>query len=373
MENIINPQRLLDCFRQLVAIDSPSFGERAMADTLTARLTALGFAVREDGAGRKIGGNAGNLFATLPGKLPMEPILLCAHMDTVAPAYGKRAVAEPDGYVHTAGDTVLGADDLSAVAAILEAVAALKEHGIPHRPVEVLFSVAEEAYCVGASAFDFSAVRSREAYVPDLDGPVGTAANRAPTLLDFAVTIRGKASHAGFAPEKGVSAILAAAEALCRTPGGRVSPEATLNFGAIQGGTATNIVPDCCTVQGEIRSLDDGRAFRLLENLKETFRLVCGEYGAEFSIRENCRFHAYHVPEDAPVAQRYQRVCRRLGCVPAFVDTFGGSDNNYLAAAGIQGIVMASAMHGCHTCGEYTSVPEMTQIARIVAELLCER
>ena len=140
--------------------------------------------------------------------------------------------------------------------------------------------------------FDFSTVRAREAYVLDYDGSVGTAANRAPTLLDFEVTVRGKASHAGFAPEKGVSAISAAAQAICRIPSGRVSPETTLNFGTIQGGTATNIVPDACTVRGEIRSLDDEYAFALLENLKKTFRLVCEENQAEFEIRERCLFHA---------------------------------------------------------------------------------
>lgn len=373
METIINSQRLLDCFRELVAIDSPSFGERAMADELTARLKKLGFAVWEDDSARKIHGNAGNLFATLPGKLDMPPLLLCAHMDTVAPALGKRAVAEPDGRVRSAGDTVLGADDLAAVAEILEAVTALEERKIPHRPVEVLFSAAEEAYCVGASVFDFSVVRAREAYVLDYDGAVGTAANRAPTLLDFAVTVRGKASHAGFAPEKGVSAISAAAQAICRIPSGRISPEATLNFGTIQGGTATNIVPDACTVRGEIRSLDDGYAFALLQNLKDTFRQVCEENQAEYEIRERCLFHAYYVPADAPVARRFRRVCEKLGHETAFTATFGGSDNNWLAANGIQGIVAASAMHGCHTCGEYTYVQEMAEIAQITAELLCER
>lgn len=373
MERIINSQRLLDCFRELVAIDSPSFGERAMADALTVRLRKLGFAVREDDGAKKIHANAGNLFATLPGRLDLPPLLLCAHMDTVAPAFGKRAVVEPDGRVHSAGDTVLGADDLAAVAEILEAVTALEEQGIPHRPVEVLFSAAEEAYCIGASVFDFSTVRAREAYVLDYDGSVGTAANRAPTLLDFEVTVRGKASHAGFAPEKGVSAISAAAQAICRIPSGRVSPETTLNFGTIQGGTATNIVPDACTVRGEIRSLDDEYAFALLENLKKTFRLVCEENRAEFEIRERCLFHAYHVPTDAPVARRYRKVCEKLGHKAAFTATFGGSDNNWLAANGIQGIVVASAMHGCHTCGEYTTVQEMAEIAQITADLLCER
>ena len=54
------------------------------------------------------------------------------------------------------------------------------------------------------------------------------------------------------------------------------------------------------------------------------------------------------------------------------VRTFGGSDNNCLAYGGIQGIVIASAMHGCHTCDEYTTVQELTDVAAITAVLLCE-
>ena len=159
----IQPDRLAATFAALVAIDSPSYGERQMADELTRRLRALGLTVEEDDAAERIGGTSGNLYSFLPGTLDLPPLLLCAHMDTVAPANGKRAVREPDGRIHSAGDTVLGADDLAAVAIILEVLEALAESGAPHRPVEVLFSASEETYCVGASAFDFSRVRSREA------------------------------------------------------------------------------------------------------------------------------------------------------------------------------------------------------------------
>ena len=142
MELNIRPDRLAETFAALVAIDSPSYGERQMADELTRRLRALGLTVEEDDAAERIGGNSGNLYGFLPGTLDLPPLLLCAHMDTVAPAHGKRAVREPDGRIHSGGDTVLGADDLAAVSVILEVLTALGESGAPHRPVEVLFSSA---------------------------------------------------------------------------------------------------------------------------------------------------------------------------------------------------------------------------------------
>lgn len=131
MDVRIQPDRLAETFAALVAIDSPSYGERQMADELTRRLRALGLTVEEDDAAERIGGTSGNLYGFLPGTLDLPPLLLCAHMDTVAPANGKRAVRESDGRIHSAGDTVLGADDLAAVAIILEVLEALAESGAP--------------------------------------------------------------------------------------------------------------------------------------------------------------------------------------------------------------------------------------------------
>ena len=371
MESHINEQRLFQSFRELVSIDSPSFSERNMADSLKQRLVKIGFSVEEDDVAEKIGGNSGNLFAVLPGQLDAPPLLLCGHMDTVAPAVGKQAILEPDGRIHSAGDTILGADDLSAICAILEAVTSLEEQGIPHRPIEVLFTVAEETYGDGVLNFDFRKIQAKEAYVLDYDGPIGSAAIAAPTILMFQVTVNGKSSHAGFAPEKGISAICAAAAAISKIPNGRVAPNATLNFSRIEGGLLTNIVPETCLVKGEIRSTDHPYAMQLLANLEEIFRQVCAEVGAEVEITHRCMIHAYATPEDSPVVQRYLRVCRSLGLETELVTTFGGSDNNVLALHGISGIVAASAMHACHTCSEYTTLREMTQVARIVAGLLC--
>ena len=368
----IDADRLTKLFCELVAVDSPSYGERAMADLLTGKLEALGFTVTEDDAAGKLGGNAGNLIATMQGSLDLPPLLLCAHMDTVAPAFGKKAVVEPDGRIHSAGDMVLGADDLAAVAAIIEAVTALKEGNIPHRSLEVLISAAEENYCRGADALDKGMLQAKEAYILDLDAPVGTAAVSAPTVLDFQIRCDGRSSHAGFAPEKGVSAILAAANAMMRLPGGRISPDTTLNYGLIEGGTQTNIVPDVCTVRGEIRSSDDAFAFALLEQVKQVFTECCRQMGAEAVCTDRCLVHAYETPKDSPVVRRYEKVCAAMGFPVELIRTFGASDNNCLAQCGIQGIVVASAMHGCHTCDEYTTVRELTDVAAITAALLCE-
>jgi len=366
----IRQERLIQTFQQLVSIDSPSRHERRMADTLIPMLRDAGLTVTEDDAGARIGGDCGNLLATWPSDDGLPPLLFCAHMDTVAPALGKRAVLDPDGTIHSAKDTVLGADDLSAVAAILEAVRVIHESGTRHRSVELLFSVSEEAYCAGVTAFDVSRIRSREAYILDYEGAPGTAAIAAPTILLFRAEISGKAAHAGFAPEAGINAIAAAARAVDRLRPGRISPDLTLNIGRIQGGLLTNIVPERCVVEGEIRASDHSAALAEQMLVEDTIASACAEFGATLQFTSRCPSVAYSTPADSPVVKRYFDVCRARSLQPKAVRTFGGSDNNILSQHGISGIVIASAMHACHSCGEYTTVGELVQLAGIVTDLM---
>lgn len=366
---MIQQERLVRLFCELVSIDSPSLGERQMCDRLTAKLRALGMAPEEDGAAARIGGTAGNLYACLPGDSALEPILLSAHMDTVSPACGKRAVVAPDGTVTSDGTTVLGADDLSGVTAILEALTALTESGRPHRPVEILFSAAEETYCTGIRQFDFPRLRSKEVYVFDLAGPVGTAARQAPTILSFRAVFSGRAAHAAFSPEDGIHAVRAAADAVSHIPCGRVG-ETTVNIGTIAGGEADNIVPAHCAVTGEVRSFSDRLAREQLCRIGAVCAEAAGRFGASVQFSEQALCTAYCVEPDLPAARRFRSACRALGLAPEIGVTYGGSDNNHFVAHGLSGLVVASGMNCCHSSAEYTTVSELTKAAELALALI---
>ena len=129
----VNEQRAVDEFQELTAIDAPSFGERQMADRLIVKLKELGFEVEEDNAGEHFGGNAGNLYAYLPGDLPGDPVLLSGHMDTVEPSKGKKGIIGEDGVIRSAGKAVLGADDVAGLVEILEGIRSVKEAGVPQK------------------------------------------------------------------------------------------------------------------------------------------------------------------------------------------------------------------------------------------------
>lgn len=368
---MLNEQRLVDLFCRLVRIDSPSFGEREMCDFVKAHLEAIGLSAVEDGAAKVLPGTAGNLLVKIPGTLVLPPLLLCAHMDTVEPARGKRAVLRPDRRITSAGDTVLGADDLAGLAAILEAAASMLEDGAPHRPLELLITAAEEPYCAGAGAFDFGTLESKEAFVFDLDGDVGLAANRAPTILSFTAEIQGRAAHAGFSPESGVHAVRIASEVISKMRLGRSEDEqTTVNVGTISGGTANNIVPERCVFTGEIRSFSDEAAEAELEKIRDLLARTASRMGGGAILHSKKHVKAYCTRPDSPAVQHFFRAAADAGLTPRLTSTFGGSDMNHLAQHGISGLVVANAMRNVHSVSENTSVDELMAAARLALSLM---
>lgn len=389
-------------FCELVAIDSPSLGERRMADRVRAELERLGFSVDEDetsGANdgmvtsmtasgrarhvlsgmvpselrhirlRHTGSTAGNLFATLPGT--GEPLLFVTHLDTVQPAHGKRAQVHPDGRITSSGDTVLGADCLGGVAAVVAAVENLEARGVAHRPVELCCMVAEEIGNVGARAFDFARCRSSVAYTLDYSGDPHQFAYQAPTIIYVTADIRGRSAHAGFEPEKGVSAVKIAAEAIDHIDVGRIDSETTANVGLISGGTGTNIVPATCVVRGEVRSYDHEKAVAQAEHMKSLFEAAARAEGGEVAVTLSEACHAYRTPLDAPVVRHFEAACRACGLpVAQGAPTFGGSDNNVAVACGISGIVMANGMRLAHSTREHVLPGDLRAIQRLVEALL---
>lgn len=304
-----------------------------------------------------------------------EERLLGAFRELVSidnPTLRERAVFHPDGRITSDGTTVLGADDLAGQCAILEAVTSVLEDGAPHRPFELLFDAAEESYCTGIQRFDFSRLRAKLAYVFDLSGPVGGAAYQAPSILSFRAVFTGRAAHAAFSPEEGRHAIRAAAQAVAQQiPCGRVG-ELTVNVGTIAGGTADNIVPDRCTVTGEVRGFDHPFALQKLGEIEAVMQHAAAAEGCTVEFTSEVFCQAYRVDPAGEAAQLFFGACARAGLEPRMTVTYGGSDNNHFCLHGLQGLVVAPGMNSCHSCQEYTSVDELTRAAKLAEALIRE-
>lgn len=372
MKNV-NEKRLLSLFKKLVETNSPSRGEKAVCDILKGELKNIGITASEDHAGEYISGNSGNLYAFVDGNVDLPPLVFSAHMDTVEPSSGKKCIIDTDGKIHSDGTTVLGSDDFAGVSAIMEALYVIKENHIPHRPIEILFSVSEETYCSGIAHFDFDKLKSEEAYVFDLSGEVGAAAYAAPTILSFKAEIKGKASHAGFAPEQGIHSIKAAADAVSKITCGKMDDETTVNIGTISGGTANNIVPDKCTLTGEIRSYSDEKAVQQYNLIAEIIKESADTFSAAVDVSFIRNVTAYETPLNHGVVKRFESVCRDLQLKSRFERSFGGSDNNVFAQHGINGIVAATAMNACHTLNEWTTVCELKNAAELALNLMISK
>jgi len=253
-------ERLHETFASLCRIESPSGRERGVADWVTNELRGLGLEVEEDAVGPEVGSDAGNLLARIPGA-GEDSILLCAHMDTV-PLTAPVEPVRVDGGWTNAGDGILGADNKTAAAVMIELARRLTSGpgaGASPVGVELVFTVCEEISLLGARAFDVSLLRSRYGYVFDHATPIGEIVLAAPTLHRMVAEFRGRAAHAGVRPEEGRSAIAAAARAIAAMRLGRLDPETTANVGTIEGGTAINVVPERCRLEAEVRSVDQER------------------------------------------------------------------------------------------------------------------
>jgi len=376
---MINRSRLVSQFKRMVEFDSETYHERQIADYLIKEMKQLGFAVKEDDAGIRLKeriagyGDAiptGNLYGYLKGNTAGEPVLLSAHMDTVRPGIGKHAAEDENGVITSEGETVLGADDLSGIAAILEAVRSIKERDIPYPDIEVLFPVAEENYGKGSQLADYSTIHSKLAYVFDLSGEIGNAALAAPTLLSFEIKVKGKNAHAGFCPQLGINAIEIAATAVSSIRQGWADEETTVNIGKISGGKQGNIVADECILIGEIRSLKDDRAMEEWEKLKKVFEEAAGCRGGSIEISFEKQIEAYEIHEDEEVVKRFKKVCDDIGVEAITHKTLGGSDNNHFVRNGIRGIVVACGMNEVHTTSEYTTADQLEKSALLALGLM---
>lgn len=367
----VDTKRLLDTFTELVAIDSLSGHERAMADRLKVKLGDLGCLVREDNTGKVIGGSAGNVIGVLRGNVAGPTLILCAHMDTVTPGEGKQAVLT-NGEIRSNGRSVLGADDAAGIAIILEALRVVKESKYSHPSIKVIFTVAEEMGLQGAKNIDLGLVDNTLGFVLDAGGPVGTIYVSAPFHRKFIARIRGKAAHAGEEPEKGINAIQVAADAIVRMRLGRIDTETTANVGLIQGGTATNVVPAEVEIKGEIRSLKKEKLLKQSVQIEESVRSAALDYGAHAEIEMVDNYDGFSLKENNPAVVLAAKAVKAVGLTPVLASSGGGSDANILNAKGVPTVNLSIGMEAVHTTDEHIKVADMVLAAKILIALIQE-
>jgi tripeptide aminopeptidase len=366
---MIDEGRLLEKFLEYVRIDSETLNEREMSERVEADLRSMGLEVWTDDAGCAIGSNGRNVYARLAGELPREPFLFSAHVDTVRPGNGVRP-AVTGGVISSGGDTILAAYDKSGVASIVEALRVVTEKGLAHRTLEVLFSIAEEGGLNGAKNADFGSLRSKMAFVFDSDGDVGTVITSAPGQTKFNATVTGRSAHAGIAPEKGISAIQAAAEGVAAMKLLRIDEETTANIGTFKSEYATNIVPEHAVILGEARSRDKKKLDAQIAHMTRCLEESCGRHGAILTCETETAYASYSFDDGEPIILTADDAIGRIGIKPTHRAGGGGSDANVMNQRGICAIVLATGMDQVHTTSERITLKNLNDTARLCLSLM---
>ena len=376
----VNRERLAANFTELCEIDSPSRREGRISRRLQELFRELGAAeIIEDGSAAETGAECGNLVVRFDGGLELAPIFLSCHMDTVEPAEGVRVHREGDLFT-SAGDTILGSDDKSGIAACIEALRLLQETGTPHRPVELVITTCEEIGLVGAKALDPDLVRAREGYALDSSG-FARVITHAPAANRLTITVSGVAAHAGLHPEWGVNAVLVAAQALARVPSGRIDDETTANFGTIVGGTASNIVPERVVIEAEVRSHSVDKLERVTRQIEAIFHetvaawedptgQALGRPAVEVAVRPD--FPVMRLDRDDRVIRRVDAAARAIGLELSYERAGGGSDANIFNGHGLATAIIATGMTNVHSTSEQVTLQDMVDLTRLLVALLIE-
>lgn len=367
---MVNRERMLKEFLELVKINCSSGKEREAGDFVKNKLKELGIDAVEDKAGEKTGGNCGNLTAYIKGTVADAPVVMfSAHLDCVEPCRNVQPQVK-DGIITSGGDTVLGSDDKAGVAAIMEALRVIREDGVAHGDLQVIFTVQEESGLFGSKNIDRQAIRGDLGYALDSSGEPGKIIIKAPGENTIKVKVRGKTAHAGIEPEKGINAIVLAGKALAQVKQGRMDEETTANVGVIKGGRATNIVPDLVEITCEARSHSMEKLARLTAEIKETYEAVVKDNGGRAEIEVVEDFAAYRLAEDSAAAALAAKAATSIGLTPQLEATGGGSDANVFNHYGIPTAVLGMGMNKVHTTEEFIKEEDLYKGAELAVAII---
>lgn len=365
---LVDQNRILNTFIELVKIYSPSKNENELADILFEKLSLLNINAQYD--------SFGNIIANLPATDGVNaiPIMLSAHMDVVEPCQNiVPEIVEINGskIIRSSGETVLGADDKAGLAMILEAITALIEEDLPHGEIELVLTRQEENGMWGAKAVDTKKLHSKIGYVLDHSDPIGYIITKAPQHDILTFTFNGKSSHAGIKPEEGINAILLAAKAISIMPSGKLDEESTANVGIIKGGLATNIVPDQCIVTCEIRSHNPTKVDIYVEKFIEAAKEAVLTFpGTSYEYNRESEYKNINININNPVIKYAEIAAKNMNLNYKIVSTCGGSDANIFNYHGITVICLGTGYENPHSTSEFISLDNLSLGTNYVIELI---
>ncbi len=373
MKTIKIPQKdIVSEFFKLVKIPSDNNDCSGVADFISSEFKGLhGWKVREQ---IKEPGSL-NLVITPIAKLRAKtfqrekPLFLAAHMDTVTPGRGIIPAIKGDRIV-SVSDTILGADNKSAIAVFIAGLKIAKKYGLALNPIEFVFTFGEEHGLTGAHFLNNKLIQAKQGFCFDAGGDVGTITTSAPNYIHFVLYIKGRSSHSGIEPEKGISAIKVLSEIMASLPNGRINAETTTNIGMVSGGLALNIVPEKAIAEGEIRSIDMRNISKHIALIRFFAGKVCQHYGAAYRLSLEKQFSGFLVKPDDPLLKKISVYLTELGIKTKLNTSNGGSDANVFNGKGLRTLNLAVGMRNVHTKNEYITIANLIKATGLFLKIV---
>jgi tripeptide aminopeptidase len=367
----MNKKRLLSRFIKYVKVDSLSKQEAKFAKLIISELKKHKLVIKEDNAGKYLPGDCGNLYTVLKGNVKNTPrILLNAHLDTVVPGNNIKPKIKGNRVV-TDGKTILGADNKAGVAVIMEVLDSIKEDNIPHGDIDIIFTVAEELGLCGAKFIDKKFLKADMGFVLD-GGDIEEIINKAPSQDTIEVKIIGRAAHAGVRPEAGINAIQVAGIALSKIKLGRIDHETTANIGIINGGLATNIVPESVILKGEARSHNRDKLRRQVQHMSDIFHKTAAKAGAKVLFEVSPAYRSFEIEKGSLALKLALSAAKELGIRTKVKATGGGSDANIFNGSGLPCIILGVGADKVHTVQENCKIRHMEKGAELILNIIKE-
>ena len=372
---------------ELMAIPGESGSEAAVARFVTDQLRAAGVAaalISTDNVHRRtrLRGDSGNLVLKLPGRRRAPRRLLAGHLDTVPICVGSKPVLR-GRTVRAAGRTTgLGADNRAACAALLAAALEIVERDLPCPPVTFCWFVQEEVGLQGSQRVS-KAFLGNPQLAFNWDG--GGAANLvvgATGAYRLEIEVQGLASHAGTAPERGVSAIAIAARAIADLDRGgwhgkieKEGSSGTSNVGVFRAGNATNVVAEQATLRVEARSHDPAFRKRIVREIEQAFRRAAAKVinadgvTGRVKVMASQDYESFKLALNEPCVVAAAAAVEAAGARPEYRIADGGLDANSLTVRGIPTVTMGVGQRNAHTVTETLDLDDFELACRVALRL----
>ena len=355
-------------FMELVQVPSPTFHEAEMSKNVFNRLIEFGIDPRID--------NEGNVIVKFPGDTSKETFMLNAHMDTVQKVGDKiEPIIDDDGWIRSKGETILGADNKTAVAAILYALKKLiSEKSTAHHPLEIVFTVSEESGNHGAHGVNYQELKAKRGYIFDAsDNDFGSMVLSSPAYARFDIKLTGVAAHAS-KPELGKNVLPVVARAIMQTKLGCREEKRTLvniaNVTVGQKDGPANTVPGEIYLSGEVRTMNGALVEKIASDVAKKFEDEATKEGISSQIKITKENGSFEFEKDSDFVRRTVEILDKMGVSPKYINSWGCYEANIFAEHGIMMLNLADGSLDSHTKDERIKVSDLEKLGELVYKLI---